>query len=47
MNVSVPEPEPRSSTVSPVSIAARSRKWPTPANEASESGGTASSQAAG
>ena len=47
MNESVPEPEPRSSTVSPGSIAARSSMWPTPANEASASAGTASSQSAG
>ena len=44
MNESVPEPEPRSSTVSPGSIAARSSMWPTPANEASAAGGDASSQ---
>ena len=47
MKASVPEPEPRSSTARRGSISARSRKCPTPANDASASGGTASSHRAG
>ena len=47
MKESVPEPEPRSSTVSPGLMAARSSMWPTPANEASASAGTASQPVGG
>ena len=45
--MSVPEPEPRSSTVSPGWSAARSRWCPTPAKDASASAGILSSSAAG
>jgi hypothetical protein len=47
MNESVPEPEPRSMTLSPGWMRARSSMWPTPANEASAAAGTASSHSAG
>src|SRR5439155_1626762 len=46
-NTSVPEPEPRSSTLSPGASAARSRWYPTPANDASASAGIASSSSLG
>jgi hypothetical protein len=45
--LSMPEPLPRSSTVSPGAMSARSRKWPTPANESIAAAGIRSSSPGG